>query len=192
MEIVTNDQYIGNYRLGEWYSKTRDGYDLGSFSLGYFLREIGPFVEVLTIDLNGSLDTVSAFLKSDILEVRFDTEYTKMLDFYINQNKINHLYDPYNLLKRWKKLDDDSMSKVLLKCFQNEKLLSLATINGDYIDHGKIVLLTDNVMVLQDLDYLEGLCEEENPNMTLLINNIVEINFLSKNNYMYDQYIKYK
>lgn len=190
MDIVTNDQYIGDQRLGEWYSKTRDGYDLDSFSLGYFLRDIGDFVEVLTIDLNGSLDTVSAFLKADILEVRFETEYTQMLDYYIEQNKLNHLYDPYDLLIQWEALDADSMSQILLKCFQKEKVISVGPIDDDYIEHGKIVLLTEHVMTLNDSEYLSGLNEEQNPNKTMRINNIMEINFLSKNNYMYEQYLR--
>lgn len=190
MDIVTNDQYIGDQRLGEWYSKTRGGYELDSFSLGYFLRDIGDFVEVLTIDLNGALDTVSAFLKSDILEVRFDTEYTKMFDYYISQNKLNNLYDPYDLLSQWSEFDADSMNKILLKCFQKEKVISVCLVDDDYIEHGKIVLLTEHVMTLNDSEYLSGLNEEQNPNTTVRINNIMGIDFLSKSNFMYEQYLR--
>ncbi|MBC6388387.1 hypothetical protein ERK14_02260 [Lactobacillus kunkeei] len=189
MDIVTNDEYIGDSRLAEWYFKSRDGYELDSFSLGYFLKDLGDFVVVKTIDLNGALDTITAFLKSDILEIRYETAYTDMLNSYIEQNMESNLYDPYHLMNQWDTFNANTIQQVLLNCFEAEKVISVCILEGEYVEHGKIVLLTDNVMTLNESEYLADLNEHENCNTTIRINKTTEINFLSKNNHLYEQYL---
>ena len=68
-------------------------------------------------------------------------------------------------------------------------MISVCVLEGEYVEHGKIVLLTDNVMTLNESEYLADLNEHENSNTTIRINKTTEINFLSKNNHLYEQYL---
>lgn len=95
------NKYIDNNDVLEIYSKSRDNFEFEDFILGIIVSEKDNYLLVETIDDSGLLDSYTLLLKIDISKISSNTNYTNVFTHYVNSNKKNNIYDPFELKKKW-------------------------------------------------------------------------------------------
>jgi hypothetical protein len=192
MEKFTAIHRLLDHHLAEWYLTAKDDFIEDTFTLGYFLADLGTYVAVQAINLDGSLDAITLFLKDDIVFIKFDTAYTKMFENYVKINKAQHTFDPYHLLLEWDKLKAPTFLAVLFNCFRQQRVISMMQNDGDYLEHGQIIMLTENFLTLNEAKYLADVDGKMCQNQTTKISQIVSLDILSRANYIHELYLKNK
>ncbi len=94
------NKYIDNNDVLEIYSKSRDNFEFEDFILGIIVSEKDNYLLVETIDDSGLLDSYTLLLKIDISKISSNTNYTNVFTHYVNSNKKNNIYDPFELKKK--------------------------------------------------------------------------------------------
>lgn len=192
MEKFTAIHRLLDHRLAEWYLTAKDNFLDNTFTLGYFLADLGTYIAVQAINLDGSLDAITLFLKDDIMFIKFDTAYTKMFEKYVQINKSQETFDPYHLLSQWEQLKAPIFLEVLLNCFHQQRVISIIQNDGDYLEHGQIIMMTENFLTLNEAKYLADVNGKMCQNQTTKISHIVSLDILSRANYIHEQYLKIK
>lgn len=160
-----------------------------SFSLGYILKDLGNFFLFMSISEVGTLDSIQIRNKSFIGEMIENTEYTKMLAFFVDYSKTHHLFDAYSLEKFLPEKEELTVSDLLNQSLTNGQTISVVTSNDEQILTGKVCLLHDNKLVISLLNYENITLEKK---QTIQLNDIIGIDLVNVENYLYDTYIAIK
>ncbi|MBW1606358.1 hypothetical protein [Lactobacillus sp. Sy-1] len=189
MENHKINKYIGNDKPLEIYSKSRDQYKYENFALGFIVKDLGPYLILQTIDDYGFLDSYTVMLKSDISKISFGTTYSKLFDRYVEFTKESHLYDPFKLKEQYKQFKTDDFLTLLADCFAHEAAVSIYTTAHDYVQQGRILLIKDGLITLNEVEYseLNGF-NDVDENEPIPIEKITAMDILSKENFLFDRF----
>ncbi|GLB46425.1 hypothetical protein WR164_04040 [Philodulcilactobacillus myokoensis] len=193
MLVDIPNEYLENKSLLEIYSKSRDNFNYSNFALGYIIKDLGPYFIVKTIDDYGFLDSYTIMLKKDISRLNPKSAYLDLFKYYIRYNKSIDKFDPFNLALKFKDMPKDNLSNVLNYCYQNKKAINIYSDNSDYVKQGSILRFDKNNVILNELQYSRNVgTNDVESNEKTKLSSIMAIDILSKENFLYDQYLKNK
>lgn len=184
-------KYLGSTKLLEIYSKSVPSND--TFLQGYLIGDIEYYFIFEGIELDGSLAGYTLYAKSDIAKGVTNTNYEAITNSYVSQQKRNNAYDPFNLSARYKSIDKTTINTILTYCYKNNKIVM---INSDEYDNktraGKVIDLDSEYVTLDQVSYYKdwGADFEVKTNKPIAIKSILTLDFISKDNYLYEQYLK--
>lgn len=167
-----------------------------TFSLGYMIADIDKYYIFKTIDETGYLDGYELYQKDSINKIKKDTNYCKMFAFYINCLKEKDCFDNLGLKAAYDKVPKDSINGILQYCFDHGMVITITQVDGEYYETGKVISVTNQEIVLDQRTYTEDLEESENltkvRNKAIKIDNILSIKMITKETYLYQQYLEQK
>lgn len=167
-----------------------------TFSLGYMIANIDKYYIFRTIDETGYLDGYELYQKDSINKIKKDTNYCKMFAFYINCLKEKDCFDNLGLKAAYDKMPKDSINGILQYCFDHGMVITITQVDGEYFETGKVISVTNQEIVLDQRTYTEDLEESENlakvRNKAIKIDNILSIKMITKETYLYQQYLERK
>lgn len=189
---INTSKYLESKKLLQVYSKYRDN---DTFLLGYLLKDIGTYLIFESVDEYGALDGYTLLAKSDISEIITNTNYTNIFDNYIKQQKLNNSYDIFNLTGQYKVLPKESVLDILKFCYQQKKVVMLSSTSYESSRGGKVINIADNYIVLDQTKYYKDWDMAEasiETNERIEIKKILALDIISKDNYLYEQYLNSK
>ncbi|MCT6859177.1 MAG: hypothetical protein M3Z82_07935 [Apilactobacillus sp.] len=183
-------KYIDNNDVLEIYSKSRDNFEFEDFILGIIVAEKGDYLLVETIDDSGLLDSYTLLLKSDISKISSDTNYTNVFTHYVNSNKKNNIYDPFELRKEMDSIIDKNLDDMIQTFLSNRKVISLCTIVDEKFHKGNIIAYDNNHIVLDEERYQQTFESEiTEKNNLIKLDTITAFDLVSKENKLYEEYL---
>ncbi|WP_203619512.1 hypothetical protein [Apilactobacillus nanyangensis] len=183
-------KYIDNNDVLEIYSKSRDNFEFEDFILGIIVAEKGDYLLVETIDDSGLLDSYTLLLKSDISKISSDTNYTNVFTHYVNSNKKNNIYDPFELRKEMDSIIDKNLDDIIQTFLSNRKVISLCTIVDEEFHKGNIIAYDNNHIVLDEKRYQQTFGSEvQDKNNLIKLDTITAFDLVSKENKLYEEYL---
>ncbi|MBC6388778.1 hypothetical protein ERK14_04255 [Lactobacillus kunkeei] len=183
-------KYIDNNDVLEIYSKSRDNFEFEDFILGIIVAEKGDYLLVETIDDSGLLDSYTLLLKSDISKISSDTNYTNVFTHYVNSNKKNDIYDPFELRKEMDSIIDKNLDDIIQTFLSNRKVISLCTIVDEEFHKGNIIAYDNNHIVLDEKRYQQTFGSEvQDKNNLIKLDTINAFDLVSKENKLYEEYL---
>ncbi|CAI2698535.1 hypothetical protein AKUA1404_14890 [Apilactobacillus kunkeei] len=183
-------KYIDNNDVLEIYSKSRDNFEFEDFILGIIVAEKGDYLLVETIDDSGLLDSYTLLLKSDISKISSDTNYTNVFTHYVNSNKKNDIYDPFELRKEMDSIIDKNLDDIIQTFLSNRKVISLCTIVDEEFHKGNIIAYDNNHIVLDEKRYQQTFDSEvQDKNNLIKLDTITAFDLVSKENKLYEEYL---
>ena len=184
------NKYIDNNDVLEIYSKSRDNFEFEDFILGIIVSEKGNYLLVETIDDSGLLDSYTLLLKSDISKISSDTNYTNVFTHYVNSNKKNNIYDPFELRKEMDSIIDKNLDDIIQTFLSNRKVISLCTIVDEEFHKGNIIAYDNNHIVLDEKRYQQTFGSEvQDKNNLIKLDTITAFDLVSKENKLYEEYL---
>ena len=184
------NKYIDNNDVLEIYSKSRDNFEFEDFILGIIVSEKDNYLLVETIDDSGLLDSYTLLLKSDISKISSDTNYTNVFTHYVNSNKKNDIYDPFELKKEMSSIRNKKLDDIIQTFLSNRKVISLCTSVDENFHKGNIIAYDKNHIVLDEERYQQTFESEiQEKNNLIKLDTITAFDLLSKENKLYEQYL---
>ena len=184
------NKYIDNNDVLEIYSKSRDNFEFEDFILGIIVSEKDNYLLVETIDDSGLLDSYTLLLKSDISKISPDTNYTNVFTHYVNSNKKNNIYDPFELKKEMSSIRNKNLDDIIQAFLSNRKVISLCTSVDANFHKGNIIAYDNNHIVLDEERYQQTFESEiTEKNNLIKLDTITAFDLISKENKLYEEYL---
>ena len=184
------NKYIDNNDVLEIYSKSRDNFEFEDFILGIIVSEKDNYLLVETIDDSGLLDSYTLLLKSDISKISSDTNYTNVFTHYVNSNKKNDIYDPFELKKEMSSIRNKKLDDIIHTFLSKRKVISLCTSVDENFHKGNIIAYDKNHIVLDEERYQQTFESEiQEKNNLIKLDTITAFDLVSKENKLYEEYL---
>ncbi|CAI2668179.1 hypothetical protein AKUH4B402J_14170 [Apilactobacillus kunkeei] len=184
------NKYIDNNDVLEIYSKSRDNFEFEDFILGFIVSEKNNYLLVETIDDSGLLDSYTLLLKNDISKISSNTNYTNVFTHYVNSNKKNDIYDPFELKKEMSSMRNKKLDDIIQAFLSNRKVISLCTSVDEKFHKGNIIAYDNNHIVLDEERYQQtfesGITDKNN---LIKLDTITAFDLVSKENKLYEEYL---
>lgn len=184
------NKYIDNNNVLEIYSKSRDNFEFEDFILGFIVSEKDNYLLVETIDDSGLLDSYTLLLKNDISKISSNTNYTNVFTHYVNSNKKNDIYDPFELKKEMSSMRNKKMDDIIHTFLSKRKVISLCTSVDENFHKGNIIAYDKNHIVLDEERYQQTFESEiTEKNNLIKLDTITAFDLISKENKLYEEYL---
>ncbi|WEV41198.1 hypothetical protein [Lactobacillus sp. ESL0681] len=178
---------INKNTLLEVYSKS-DGTE--DFLLGYLVDEFEDYYIFQAIDTDGCLDSYVLYNKQDIKEITTDNDYTKAFQYYVNYQKQNNSFDNLKLQNIYDVVPKTSILEILEYCCKNGLVITVYQAEDDYYEKGKALSVDDEILMIDQESYnIDFGIEDKSKNTPIKIKNIMSIDIISKENFLYGQYL---
>ncbi|MFY1049841.1 hypothetical protein ACOMA7_07015 [Apilactobacillus sp. 1-1-2] len=183
-------KHIDNNDILEIYSKSRDNFEFEDFILGIIVSEKDNYLLVETIDDSGLLDSYTLLLKNDISKISSNTNYTNVFTHYVNSNKKNDIYDPFELKKEMSSMRNKKLDDIIHTFLSKRKVISLCTNVDENFHKGNIIAYDKNHIVLDEERYQQTFESEiTEKNNLIKLDTITAFDLISKENKLYEEYL---
>ena len=184
------NNYLNKKELVKIYGKSQDSY---IFAVGYMIADIGQYYIFEVVDDVGSLDSYVLYKKTEIEKLVCNDSHTRMFDFYIDYLKKQDEYDRLNLQKVYNDIPHNDIITLLDYCCNYGFYVTIAESEDEYEETVKIIsvdtqkVLTDQTEYCKDHNLMDEVRSEP-----IKIADILTLDIISKENFLYEQYLKQK
>ena len=184
------NSYLNKKELVKIYGKSQDSY---IFALGYMIADLGQYYIFEVVDDGGSLDSYVLYKKTEIEKLVCDDSHTRMFDFYIDYLKKQDEFDRLNLQKAYNDIPQKDIITILKYCCDHGFYVTIAESEDEYEETVKIISVDTQKVLIDQKEYCKdyGLLDEVR-STPIKIANIMTLDIISKENYLYEQYRKQK
>ncbi|BDR60917.1 hypothetical protein [Lactobacillus xylocopicola] len=186
------NNYLNKDILIEKFGKSQSN---GTFTLGYMVADLGQYYIFQIIDDNGTLLVYTLCKKTNIERLECEDNYTKMFDFYIAYQKKHNNFDPLNLEKIYQEMPKQSINAILKYCYDNGFYVSITDEKSDLYKTGRVVSVDEQKVMIDEESYCKDYefdTTDEISKEPTNINDILTLEFVAQDNYLYEQYLKQK
>ena len=184
------NNYLNKKELVKIYGKSQDSY---IFAVGYMIADIGQYYIFEVIDDVGSLDSYVLYKKTEIEKLVCNDSHTRMFDFYIDYLKKQDEYDRLNLQKVYNDIPHNDIITLLDYCCNYGFYVTIAESENEYEETVKIISVDTQKVLIDQTEY----CKDHNlmdqvRSDPIKITDILTLDIISKENFLYEQYLKQK
>ncbi|MCT6840296.1 MAG: hypothetical protein M3Z81_03345, partial [Apilactobacillus kunkeei] len=109
---------------------------------------------------------------------------------YVNSNKKNNIYDPFELRKEMDSIIDKNLDDIIQTFLSNRKVISLCTSVDEKFHKGNIIAYDNNHIVLDEERYQQTFGSEvQDKNNLIKLDTITAFDLVSKENKLYEEYL---
>ncbi|WP_278960339.1 hypothetical protein [Lactobacillus apis] len=184
------NNYLSKKELVKIYGKSQDSY---IFAVGYMIADLGQYYIFEVVDDVGSLDSYVLYKKTEIEKLVCNDSHTKMFDFYIDYLKKQDEYDRLNLQKVYNDIPHNDIITLLDYCCNYGFYVTIAESEDEYEETVKIISVDTQKVLIDQTEY----CKDHNlmdevRSEPIKIADILTLDIISKENFLYEQYLKQK
>lgn len=184
------NNYLNKKELVKIYGKSQDSY---IFAVGYMIADIGQYYIFEVVDDVGSLDSYVLYKKTEIEKLVCNDSHTRMFDFYIDYLKKQDEYDRLNLQKVYNDIPHNDIITLLDYCCNYGFYVTIAESEDEYEETVKIISVNTQKVLIDQTEY----CKDHNlmdevRSESIKIADILTLDIISKENFLYEQYLKQK
>lgn len=184
------NNYLNKKELVKIYGKSQDSY---IFAVGYMIADLGQYYIFEVVDDVGSLDSYVLYKKTEIEKLVCNDSHTRMFDFYIDYLKKQDEYDRLNLQKVYNDIPHNDIITLLNYCCNYGFYVTIAESEDEYEETVKIISVDTQKVLIDQTEY----CKDHNlmdevRSAPIKIANILTLDIISKENFLYEQYLKQK
>ncbi|WP_279081547.1 hypothetical protein [Lactobacillus apis] len=184
------NNYLNKKELVKIYGKSQDSY---IFAVGYMIADIGQYYIFEVVDDVGSLDSYVLYKKTEIEKLVCNDSHTRMFDFYIDYLKKQDEYDRLNLQKVYNDIPHNDIITLLDYCCNYGFYVTIAESENEYEETVKIISVDTQKVLIDQTEY----CKDHNlmdevRSEPIKIDDILTLDIISKENFLYEQYLKQK
>lgn len=184
------NNYLNKRELVKIYGKSQDSY---IFAVGYMIADLGQYYIFEVVDDVGSLDSYVLYKKTEIEKLVCNDSHTRMFDFYIDYLKKQDEYDRLNLQKVYNDIPHDDIITLLNYCCNYGFYVTIAESEDEYEETEKIISVDTQKVLIDQTEY----CKDHNlmdqvRSDPIKITDILTLDIISKENFLYEQYLKQK
>lgn len=184
------NNYLNKKELVKIYGKSQDSY---IFAVGYMIADLGQYYIFEVVDDVGSLDSYVLYKKTEIEKLVCNDSHTRMFDFYIDYLKKQDEYDRLNLQKVYNDIPHNDIITLLDYCCNYGFYVTIAESENEYEETVKIISVDTQKVLIDQTEY----CKDHNlmdevRSEPIKIANILTLDIISKENFLYEQYLKQK
>ena len=184
------NNYLNKKELVKIYGKSQDSY---IFAVGYMIADIGQYYIFEVVDDVGSLDSYVLYKKTEIEKLVCNDSHTRMFDFYIDYLKKQDEYDRLNLQKVYNDIPHNDIITLLDYCCNYGFYVTIAESEDEYEETVKIISVDTQKVLIDQTEYCKdhNLMDEVRSD-PIKIADILTLDIISKENFLYEQYLKQK
>lgn len=184
------NNYLNKRELVKIYGKSQDSY---IFAVGYMIANLGQYYIFEVVDDVGSLDSYVLYKKTEIEKLVCNDNHTRMFDFYIDYLKKQDEYDRLNLQKVYNDIPHNDIITLLNYCCNYGFYVTIAESEDEYEETVKIISVDTQKVLIDQTEY----CKDHNlmdqvRSEPIKIDDILTLDIISKENFLYEQYLKQK
>ncbi|GGG36338.1 hypothetical protein GA0061073_0845 [Lactobacillus apis] len=184
------NNYLNKRELVKIYGKSQDSY---IFAVGYMIADLGQYYIFEVVDDVGSLDSYVLYKKTEIEKLVCNDSHTRMFDFYIDYLKKQDEYDRLNLQKVYNDIPHNDIITLLNYCCNYGFYVTIAESEDEYEETVKIISVDTQKVLIDQTEY----CKDHNlmdqvRSDPIKITDILTLDIISKENFLYEQYLKQK
>lgn len=184
------NNYLNKRELVKIYGKSQDSY---IFAVGYMIADLGQYYIFEVVDDVGSLDSYVLYKKTEIEKLVCNDSHTRMFDFYIDYLKKQDEYDRLNLQKVYNDIPHNDIITLLNYCCNYGFYVTIAESEDEYEETVKIISVDTQKVLIDQTEY----CKDHNlmdevRSESIKIADILTLDIISKENFLYEQYLKQK
>ena len=184
------NNYLNKKELVKIYGKSQDSY---IFAVGYMIADLGQYYIFEVVDDVGSLDSYVLYKKTEIEKLVCNDSHTRMFDFYIDYLKKQDEYDRLNLQKVYNDIPHNDIITLLDYCCNYGFYVTIAESENEYEETVKIISVDTQKVLIDQTEY----CKDHNlmdevKSEPIKITDILTLDIISKENFLYEQYLKQK
>lgn len=184
------NNYLNKKELVKIYGKSQDSY---IFAVGYMIADLGQYYIFEVVDDVGSLDSYVLYKKTEIEKLVCNDSHTRMFDFYIDYLKKQDEYDRLNLQKVYNDIPHNDIITLLDYCCNYGFYVTIAESEDEYEETVKIISVDTQKVLIDQTEY----CKDHNlmdevRSEPIKIADILTLDIISKENFLYEQYLKQK
>ncbi|KJY60185.1 hypothetical protein [Lactobacillus apis] len=184
------NNYLNKRELVKIYGKSQDSY---IFAVGYMIADLGQYYIFEVVDDIGSLDSYVLYKKTEIEKLVCNDSHTRMFDFYIDYLKKQDEYDRLNLQKVYNDIPHNDIITLLDYCCNCGFYVTIAESENEYEETVKIISVDTQKVLIDQTEY----CKDHNlmdevRSEPIKIDDILTLDIISKENFLYEQYLKQK
>lgn len=184
------NNYLNKKELVKIYGKSQDSY---IFAVGYMIADLGQYYIFEVVDDVGSLDSYVLYKKTEIEKLVCNDSHTRMFDFYIDYLKKQDEYDRLNLQKVYNDIPHNDIITLLDYCCNYGFYVTIAESEDEYEETVKIISVDTQKVLIDQTEY----CKDHNlmdevRSEPIKIDDILTLDIISKENFLYEQYLKQK
>ena len=184
------NNYLNKKELVKIYGKSQDSY---IFAVGYMIADLGQYYIFEVVDDVGSLDSYVLYKKTEIEKLVCNDSHTRMFDFYIDYLKKQDEYDRLNLQKVYNDIPHNDIITLLNYCCNYGFYVTIAESEDEYEETVKIISVDTQKVLIDQTEY----CKDHNlmdevRSEPIKIADILTLDIISKENFLYEQYLKQK
>ena len=184
------NNYLNKKELVKIYGKSQDSY---IFAVGYMIADLGQYYIFEVVDDVGSLDSYVLYKKTEIEKLVCNDSHTRMFDFYIDYLKKQDEYDRLNLQKVYNDIPHNDIITLLDYCCNYGFYVTIAESEDEYEETVKIISVDTQKVLIDQTEY----CKDHNlmgevRSDPIKIADILTLDIISKENFLYEQYLKQK
>lgn len=184
------NNYLNKRELVKIYGKSQDSY---IFAVGYMIADLGQYYIFEVVDDVGSLDSYVLYKKTEIEKLVCNDSHTRMFDFYIEYLKKQDEYDRLNLQKVYNDIPHNDIITLLDYCCNYSFYVTIAESEDEYEETVKIISVDTQKVLIDQTEY----CKDHNlmdevRSEPIKIDDILTLDIISKENFLYEQYLKQK
>ncbi|MBI0092153.1 hypothetical protein H3T48_00325 [Lactobacillus sp. M0403] len=182
------NNYLNKRELVKIYGKSQDSY---IFAVGYMIADLGQYYIFEVVDDVGSLDSYVLYKKTEIEKLVCNDSHTRMFDFYIDYLKKQDEYDRLNLQKVYNDIPHNDIITLLNYCCNYGFYVTIAESEDEYEETVKIISVDTQKVLIDQTEY----CKDHNlmdevRSESIKIADILTLDIISKENFLYEQYLK--
>lgn len=184
------NNYLNKKELVKIYGKSQDSY---IFAVGYMIADLGQYYIFEVVDDVGSLDSYVLYKKTEIEKLVCNDSHTRMFDFYIDYLKKQDEYDRLNLQKVYNDIPHNDIITLLDYCCNYGFYVTIAESEDEYEETVKIISVDTQKVLIDQTEYCKdhNLMDEVRSD-PIEIADILTLDIISKENFLYEQYLKQK
>lgn len=184
------NNYLNKKELVKIYGKSQDSY---IFAVGYMIADLGQYYIFEVVDDVGSLDSYVLYKKTEIEKLVCNDSHTRMFDFYIDYLKKQDEYDRLNLQKVYNGIPHNDIITLLNYCCNYGFYVTIAESEDEYEETVKIISVDTQKVLIDQTEYCKdhNLMDEVRSD-PIKITDILTLDIISKENFLYEQYLKQK
>lgn len=184
------NNYLNKRELVKIYGKSQDSY---IFAVGYMIADLGQYYIFEVVDDVGSLDSYVLYKKTEIEKLVCNDSHTRMFDFYIDYLKKQDEYDRLNLQRVYNDIPHNDIITLLDYCCNYGFYVTIAESEDEYEETVKIISVDTQKVLIDQTEY----CKDHNlmdevRSEPIKIDDILTLDIISKENFLYEQYLKQK
>ncbi|WP_278956572.1 hypothetical protein [Lactobacillus apis] len=184
------NNYLNKKELVKIYGKSQDSY---IFAVGYMIADLGQYYIFEVVDDVGSLDSYVLYKKTEIEKLVCNDSHTRMFDFYIDYLKKQDEYDRLNLQRVYNDIPHNDIITLLDYCCNYGFYVTIAESEDEYEETVKIISVDTQKVLIDQAEYCKdhNLMDEVRSD-PIKITDILTLDIISKENFLYEQYLKQK